>query len=99
MAVIVPTLFFNDCRDNLMAVIEFGSLFPHPLYNVDRSVLSTSLMGLSTLFGGSRGRIWVEEGFKLHARYCLKKHGLKLVLAVRKTKTKMDRASQLIFCQ
>ena len=58
-------------------------------------ILSTSLLDLSTLFGGGRGGIWVEEGFKLHARYCLKNHGLKLAPAVTKTKTKIDRAFQL----
>ena len=61
--------------------------------------LSTSLLHLSTLFGGGWGGIWVEEGLKLHAHFCLKKHGLKLALAVRKTNTKMDRASQLLFSQ
>ena len=62
-------------------------------------ILSTSLLDLSTLFGGGRRGIWVEEGFnfKLHAHYCLKKRGLKLALDVRKTTTKIDRASQLIF--
>ena len=35
-------------------------------------MLSSSLLDLSTLFGGGRGGIWIEEGFKLHAHYCLK---------------------------
>ena len=35
--------------------------------------MSTSLLDLSTLFSGGRGGIWVEEGFKLHAHYCLSK--------------------------
>ena len=53
-----------------MAVIEFGPLSPCTL--LIGVMLSTSLLDLSTLFGGGRGGMWVEEGFKLHAHYCLK---------------------------
>ena len=62
-------------------------------------MLTISLLDVSAMFDGGRGGMWVEEGFKIHARYCLKKkkHGLKSALAVRKTKAKIDRASQLIF--
>ena len=77
-----------------MAVIEFVPLSPCTM--LIGVMLSTSLLDLSILFGGGRGGIWVE-GFRLHAHYCLKNRGLKLVLAVRKTKIKMDQASQLIF--
>ena len=53
-----------------MAVIEFGPLSPCTM--LIGVMLSSSLLGLSTLFGGGRGGKWVEEGFKLHAHYCLK---------------------------
>ena len=43
-------------------------------------MLSTSLLDLSTLFGGGRGGIWVEEGFKLHAHLLFEKRSLKLAL-------------------
>ena len=53
-----------------MAVIEFGLLSPSTrLIGV---TLSTSLLDFSTLVGGGMGGIWVEEGFKLRAHYCLK---------------------------
>ena len=55
------------------------------------------VMLLTSLFGGGSGVIWVEEGFKLACTLLFEKCGPKLVLAVRKTKTKMDRASQLNF--
>ena len=42
-----------------------------PLTMLIGIMLSTSLLDLSTLFGGEggSGRIWVEERFKLHAHY------------------------------
>ena len=53
-----------------MAIIEFGPLsLCTMLIGV---ILSTSFLDLSTLFGGGRGGMWVEEGFKLQAHYCLK---------------------------
>ena len=58
-------------------------------------MLLTSLLHLSTLFGGGWGGIWVEEGFKLTLLF--EKHCLKLAVYVRKTKSKMGRAFQHIF--
>ena len=66
-----------------MVVIEFDPLSPCTL--LIGVMFSTSLLDHSTLFGGGRGGIWVEEGFKLH-----EKRGLKLALNVRKTTTKID---------
>ena len=52
-----------------LAVLEFD---PLSLCTILIGVmLSTSLLYLSVLFGGGRGWIWVEEGFKLHVHYCL----------------------------
>ena len=71
-----------NCWDDLMAVIEFDPL--SPLY-VDSSHAVNFLVGQSQhcLVGVGDG-----YGLKLYAHYCLKKHSLKLVLAVGKTKTK-----------
>ena len=56
--------------DDLIAVLEFGPLSPCTM--LIGVMLSTSLSDLSTVFGGGRGGIWVEEGFKVHAHYCFK---------------------------
>ena len=53
------TIIEKKCWNNLMAVVEFGPLFP--MYNVDRRMLSTSLLDLSTLFG--------EEGRDMGLRW------------------------------
>ena len=53
-----------------MAVIEFSPL--SPLYNVDRSNIVNFLVGPLNIVWWGRGGIWIEEGFMLHAHYCLK---------------------------
>ena len=55
-----------------MAVIEFGPVALSPLYNVDRIHVVNFLDGPLNIVWQGRGGIWVEEGFKLHAYYCLK---------------------------
>ena len=54
-------------------------------------MLTTPLLDLSTLLDGDRGGIWVEEGFELHAHYCLK------ILSVRKTKTRKTKIHKAVF--
>ena len=46
-----------------MVVFEFGSLSPCTMST--GVLLSTSLLGLSSLFAGDSGWVWIEEGFKL----------------------------------
>ena len=61
----------KKCWDDLMAVIQHGLLFLCTM--LIGVMLSMSLLDLLTLFSGRRGGIWVEEGFKLYAHYCLEK--------------------------
>ena len=84
----------KKCWDDVMAVIEFCPL--SPLYNFDRSHLVNFLVGtLNIVWGGRGGLGW--RSVQVTCTLLFEKHGLKLALAVRKTKIKMDRASQLIF--
>ena len=77
-----------------MAVLEFGPLsYCTMLIGV---TLSTSLFNLSTLFGGVRQGYGLKK-VQATGTSLFQKYGLKLALAVRKTISKSDRASQLIF--
>ena len=66
---------------NLQSLKNFGTiewqllnLVPSPPYNVVKSHVVNFLDTLLNIvwWGWGCGGIWVEEGFKLHAHYCLK---------------------------
>ena len=64
-------------------------IWPPTLYNVDRSHVDNFFVAPLNIVWWGWGGIWVEEGFKLHAHYCLKNTVcLKLALYLRKTKSK-----------
>ena len=59
------------------------------------AMLSISLLDHSTLFGRGEGMGW--RRVQAARTLLFEKQGLKLVLAVRKTKTKLDQGSKLFF--